>query len=296
VQSVRAKAQRFLRVTAKTLPGWEPPPFDPRVLARALGISIHFTHSLQGIDALIVRRSGRFHILANSAVTHAGRLNFTLAHEIGHLFFEDAERKIHLRAQDRRLYDADPETHVLERMCDSAASELLMPAPHFERVAQETGFHAAAVPRLADIFRASLEAVALRLLYANQGGSCAIGMFEYGVRPSARGSEAASSEPAKFRARRVFRTRSFPFLFPKGKSVPSTSVIYRASLQMEMLEAQERFSLGGTHSHLDVSAYPLHRGDTVEEPPIVCAVFRGRSDPGRPGAADRPTRSNSDTA
>jgi hypothetical protein len=265
VQSVRAKAQRFLRVTAKTLPGWEPPPLDPRVLARALGISIHFTHSLQGIDALIVRRSGRFHILANSAVTHAGRLNFTL-------------------------------THVLERMCDSAASELLMPAPHFERAAQETGFHAAAVPRLADIFRASLEAVALRLLYANQGGSCAIGMFEYGVRPSARGSEAASSEPAKFRARRVFRTRSFPFLFPKGKSVPSTSVIYRASLQMEMLEAQERFSLGGTHSHLDVSAYPLHRGDTVEEPPIVCAVFRGRSDPGRPGAADRPTRSNSDTA
>jgi hypothetical protein len=64
-------------------------------------------------------------------------------------------------------------------------------------------------------------------------------------------------------------------LFPPGKSVLSSSVIHRASLQLGELEAEVSFSLGGRHeARLRVSAFPLHGREHVEEPPTVCALFR----------------------
>jgi Zn-dependent peptidase ImmA (M78 family) len=260
------------------IPGFSSPPFDPRIVARTLGIPVHFTSDLRDIDALIVHRRGTFHILANSNVRNAQRLNFTLAHEIGHVFFAGAERKVHRRARDRQIYDRTPEGRILERMCDLAAAELLMPPAWFDQAVGELGFDAAAVPRLAQRFDVSLEAAALRLLATRDDEPWAIGFFEYGIRPSARQRTRKPGrdvvEVSKYRVRRLFRTRRFPFLFPEGKSVPSESVLYRSSLGTKMLEARECFSLRGSHAEVGVSAYPLHRKDAVEEPPLVCGVLR----------------------
>jgi hypothetical protein len=273
--AVRERARSLLETARRRNPGWAPPPFDPRVLARVLGIPIHYQDGLGSVDALIVCRGGTFHILANRGVAHPGRLNFTLAHELVHTFFEGAGAQIHLRARDRRAYERTPEGPILERLCDLGASELLMPSPHFEQAAGELGFTAVAAPRLAERFETSLEATALRLVRWNAGTPCAFGLFEYALRPSAPdpSSGAAGSEIARYRVRRVFRSAAFPFIFPEGKSVPRESAIYRASLGREMLAAREPFALGAQRATLRVSAFPLHRGESVEEPPLVCAAF-----------------------
>ncbi len=282
-EDVRRKANRLVRKATERLPGFSSPPFDPRALARALGVPVHFTPDLRDLDALIVHRRGTFHILANSNVMNARRLNFTLAHEIGHLFFAGAEHKVHLRARDRRVYDQTPEGRSLERLCDLAAAELLMPSRWFDEAVKELGFNAAAVPQLAERFDVSLEAAALRLLATREHERCAIGFFEYGVRPSAKGRRGNGAgddlEVSKYRVRRLFRSRSFPFLFPEGKSVPSESVVYRSSLRTQMLEAREAFSLGRARHEIQVSAFPLHLTDVIDGPPLVCGVLRIKRQP-----------------
>ena len=225
------------------------------MLARVLGIPIHYRPGLGGVDALIVYRERAFHILANANVAHPGRLNFTLAHELVHTFFEGAETQIHRRARDRRAYDRTPEGQVLEKLCDLGASELLMPSPYFDTAAGESGFVAATAPRLAERFATSLEATALRLVRWNAPAACAVGFFEYALRPSA-------ADPSAGRRSGV-----------AASEVPQESVIYRSSLGTRMLQARERFSLGAQDVTLSVSAFPLHRGDSAEEPSLVCAAF-----------------------
>jgi hypothetical protein len=275
-EAVRARAAALLQAARERNPGWSPPPFDPRVLARVLGIPIHYQQGLGSVDALILRRGEGFHILARKDVAHPGRLNFTLAHELAHTFFAGAEAQIHLRARDRRAYERTPQAPILERLCDLGASEMLMPSPHFDEAAAALGFTGAAAPRLAERYETSLEATALRLVRWNAPATCAFGLFEYALRPSARARAAGGAldaEVARYRVRRLFRSASFPFLFPEGKSVPRESVIYRASLGRGTLEAREAFALGERRATLRVCAYPLHRGDAVEEPPLVCAAF-----------------------
>jgi len=271
-QAITSKVENLLSRASTVLPDWSPPPFDPQLLAQGLGIPIHYTSNLGGPDALIVYKQGTFHILADARVRNLGRLNFTLAHEIAHTFFEGAADKIHLRSEDRSVYDRSPEGRTLERLCDFAAAELLMPGAYFDREAEGFGFNAGAVGALASRFHVSLQAAAIRMLRSSTDRSAAVGFFDYGLPPSGGDAGGATA----YRARRVFHGNDFPFLFPRGKSVPQDSVIYRCSLARSegALEATEWFTLGSTRRLLKVSALPLRRRTVGGEPPVVCATFQ----------------------
>ena len=271
-QAITSKVEKLLRQAREAFPEWSPPPFDPQTLAEGLGMPIHYTFDLRGADALIVNKNGAFHILADASVRNFGRLNFTLAHEIAHTFFEGAADKIHLRSQDRAIYDRSPEGQTLERLCDIAAAELLMPPSGFNPVAVEAGFNAQALGSLASRFHVSLQAAAIRMVRWRSPDPVAVGFFEYGLPPSAN----RSADLTAYRVGRVFRSTMFPFLFPKGKSVPAESVIYRCSLTSgkRMLEARELFALRDKQRLLEVTAMPLERRNTGGEPPTVCATFR----------------------
>ena len=271
-RAITSKVEQLLSQARDAFPRWSPPPFDPQTLAEGLGIPIHYTRDLRGADALIVHKQGRFHILADARVRNFGRLNFTLAHEIAHTFFEGAADKVHLRSEDRAIYDQTPEGRTLERLCDIAAAEMLMPDSCFHPMAREQGFNARAVSRLASRFHVSLQAAAIRMVRWKSPSPVAIGFFEYGLPPAGNKPDDLTA----YRVRRLFRSTSFPFLFPKGKSVPKDSVIYRCSLARNnrMLEARECFELGSTKRLLEVSAVPLRRRNANGEPPTVCAAFR----------------------
>src|SRR5438105_4255717 len=82
-------------------------------------------------DAVLVPTSDgkRGQILYNAS-RPSGRVAFSVAHEIGHTFFPNSPSG----ARFRTMCDPDSrEANELERLCDLAASELLMPIREFRR-------------------------------------------------------------------------------------------------------------------------------------------------------------------
>jgi hypothetical protein len=96
------------------------------------------------------RKAGRFEIAVSSHFS-VQRQRFTIAHELGHAFFETTGPK-------------PPRTGAeLERLCDLIAVELLMPRTVFERDAVELGFSLDTIQKLSRRFNTSMETTALRL-------------------------------------------------------------------------------------------------------------------------------------
>jgi hypothetical protein len=83
------------------------------------------------------------------------RINFTVAHEICHTFFYERVPEIKFAA-----HPADPEE---ERLCNSGAEELLMPALDVKRRAKDKPMSLAALQALAADYRVSTPAMLIRL-------------------------------------------------------------------------------------------------------------------------------------
>ena len=272
--SVRQKAHALITAARETYPNWNPPPFNPMVYAKHLGIEVRQTFHARGWDALLVPRDDECYIICNAAVRSSGRRRFSLAHEIAHTFFDNALETYQLRSSSVRLPRG---AEALERLCDEGAAELLMPAECFACIMDdpEFGLCAESVAKLAHRFRVSLEAAALRITQLAPE-PCAIGFFRYTQRPSAGTKSgrrtSADDEPRRYRARCVFRSSGFPYLFPKGKSVPRSSVIYRAATADGPVRGREVVALGGTRRTLDIEAIALEKH--ALRPPAVCVVMR----------------------
>jgi len=83
------------------------------------------------------------------------RINFTVAHEICHTFFYERVPEIKFAA-----HPVDPEE---ERLCNSGAEELLMPAIDVKRRAKDTSMSLGALQVLAEHYTVSLPAMLIRL-------------------------------------------------------------------------------------------------------------------------------------
>lgn len=101
--------------------GWTGPPYDSFKLADALGIEVVARQDLD--DARLVAIEGKPRIEFNPQRRPA-RIRFSLAHEIGHLLFDDYADRTRYRDMDQRRAD----DWQLEVLCNVAAAELLMPA------------------------------------------------------------------------------------------------------------------------------------------------------------------------
>jgi len=104
----------------------------------------------------------------------SGRVAFSVAHEISHSFFPNTINGARFRditAPDSR------EANELERLCDLAASELLMPIEEF-RAEAHSFFSLARSEELAAKFGSSFEATVFRLATAHPGLAVA-GLLKY---------------------------------------------------------------------------------------------------------------------
>lgn len=251
-------------------PEWNPPPFDPRVYADALGIDVSESRELDRWDALLVPLGPELRIICNANVRSEGRKRFSIAHEIGHTFFSNVTDTYQMRTTvDRAEAYGDNDVLALERLCDACAAELLMPAAVFAAHRAQFGGGASAIPELSRLFGVSLEAAALRYLDVADT-PCAVGLFELGPPPKRRDDRRPR---IAYRVRRAFRSAGFPFLLPVGKSVAEESVVVRASLERGEHEAVEELRLGRRCDRVPVSACALHDGASIDEPPLVVAVF-----------------------
>lgn len=135
--------------------GWSGPPFDPLGLANLLRIQVSPNAAIT--DARVYDSGGKTVIEFNPN-RPAGRVNFSIAHEIAHTFFSDWREKIRNR---ERNFDGQ-QSWQLEMLCNIGAAEILMPLGSFPHdVARAESIES--VMEIRKQFDVSTEAILIRL-------------------------------------------------------------------------------------------------------------------------------------
>jgi hypothetical protein len=135
--------------------GWSGPPFDPIQLATILNLSVLPNENI--LDARIIPGRGDSLIIEYNPYQREARINFSIAHEIGHTFFPDCGQKVRNREEDK-----DTNTWELEFLCDIAASEFLLPYAEFTQEANAVPLSLQSLLDIANKYKASVESVFLR--------------------------------------------------------------------------------------------------------------------------------------
>ena len=163
-------------------PVWSPPPYDPLLVAQALGIRCvrMDSPSASPHPALLCRHRDRPTILYRDG--SEARTRFNLFHEIAHTLFPDFHENPLLSRRRPRLFE--PEGR-LENLCDAAALEFMMPADLFEADLVEGGFGAERVGDLCARYGVWPEAVCLRMI-ASDLECCGLARFECAPGPRRR--------------------------------------------------------------------------------------------------------------
>jgi hypothetical protein len=231
-------------------------------------------------DAVLVpgARPKRGFILYNPSQPH-GRIAFSVAHEIAHTFFPNSISG----ARFRTMCDPDSrEGNELERLCDLAASEILMPLQDFLKERGETvGFHL--VERLCTSFGSSFESTVFRLATSHPGHAAA-GLLRYRFSKVDQGVvmisdrqkqlfEQSSSQSSHLPSRK-YRRQSFysseqcgpEHLIPWNKSFDPSSGVYvagRCTAVQRSLEAlPNRINLQGSFEAVR-APYQRERADPI---------------------------------
>ena len=136
--------------------GWRGPPFDPIELANIRGIAVRPNAAVA--DARVFWVNGRFEIEYNPHRPR-GRVNFSIAHEIAHTFFEDCAEEVRNRSREKW----DTRSWELEVLCNVGAAEMMMPVGSFPSDA--TGVATIEeLMRLRKEYQVSAEAILIRLV------------------------------------------------------------------------------------------------------------------------------------
>ncbi|WP_079218464.1 ImmA/IrrE family metallo-endopeptidase [Herbaspirillum robiniae] len=98
----------------------------------------HAPHGLDGIDGMLVRRKkrGDWCISYDGNITIPGRVNFTLAHELGHYLLHRTSRDDFRCGQEQMMDYESVESKRIENQANVFASYLLMPRTDFEEQIQ----------------------------------------------------------------------------------------------------------------------------------------------------------------
>src|SRR6202022_2425597 len=115
-------AKRRDRVFRAFEAGWSGPPYDPFSLAALLGIEV--APSKDVVDAQILTGKGGALRIVFNPDRPAARINYSVAHELGHSIFPDCAEIVRNRI---RHSGATRDEWQLEMLCNIAAAEILMP-------------------------------------------------------------------------------------------------------------------------------------------------------------------------
>ncbi len=186
--------------------GWEGPPFDLIELAKLNNIQVSPFELVPDARILPIE-GGTFKIEYNPSQSPA-RINFSVAHEIGHTLFTDCSDTI--RYRENKL---ESNSWELEFLCNVAASELLLPYAAFSNEANSIEPSIDSIIELARKYKASVEAVFLRFCdVIEKPCSIAIASFDENgllVVDYSKGSKSSN------------------FVLPKGFVIPANSEVYQ---------------------------------------------------------------------
>jgi len=145
--------------------GHDKPPFLAEEFAALKGFKV-MKEDLGETSAVLFRFHDGYVIKVNQKHNLA-RQNFSCAHEIGHTLLNEPMLKHYIGNIEYRTYDPQGEREARaaarERLCDAAATELLMPEVVFRKYLSGFGVSVHSIERLASIFRVSIRSTAWRI-------------------------------------------------------------------------------------------------------------------------------------
>ncbi len=154
LEAIRFRSLRLIREAEI-----ENPPFSPFVLGSRLGIR-RVVFSPIGFDACLIPLTDGYEVQICSEHSKV-RQNFSMAHEIGHVFFFEVTGKPQTARREKRIGMNEPNREE-EFLCDYTASELIMPSSHFFSDVHHFGPSLASIFELASRYRASLRATTIK--------------------------------------------------------------------------------------------------------------------------------------
>jgi hypothetical protein len=108
--------------------------------------------------------NGEWRIVYNNAITSKGRINFTLAHELGHYLLHRTLSPEGLQCSDRAMLDWKSERGKVEAQANTFASYLLMPLDDFRAQIRGQDITMDLMRRLSDRYEVSITAAILKWL------------------------------------------------------------------------------------------------------------------------------------
>jgi hypothetical protein len=142
------------------------PPYDPFLVAKHMQVNVS-VEAISGIDGFVeVRNGGYFAVI--SSLTSRRRQRFTLSHELGHVLFMRISEEGNVVPLIRyRNAVCPPRLHqdpLEEALCNSFASELLLPTSEVENQVLGSRDPLDSVLELSKSFDVSLQAAAKRVV------------------------------------------------------------------------------------------------------------------------------------
>jgi Zn-dependent peptidase ImmA (M78 family) len=145
--------------------GNDKPPFLSEEYSHLLGVMSVEKAKLGKIGGVLLRLRSGTKIKINQSDSLV-RQNFSCSHEIGHLLFSELKLENYIKTIEYRTYNPQAQKRTqdkaIEKLCDIAATELLMPASIFKKYINDLGTSIHTIERLAELFRVSIQSAAIR--------------------------------------------------------------------------------------------------------------------------------------
>lgn len=248
--------------------GHDTPPFSPEEFARLQGIKI-IKAGLGETSAVLLRFNDGPVIKVNQN-HNLGRQNFSCAHEIGHTLLNELNLEPYI--EDVEYRTSNPQARTIahgkakERLCDAAATELLMPELIFRKYLSGFGVSVHSIELLANIFRVSIRAAAWRIAEVSVEPCITLLWQLWG-----------KSKPKGLR----FMWRVGPGREPRGKAnympvhtlVRYPSKLHRAYEHDSPVKSSKLFKVDNVKKRLPMESKGFGRGDARR---VISLAFLGR--------------------
>lgn len=252
------------------------PRADLEVLASFRGVREVNHAEMQEAGRLLPVGAG--YVIEVNAVHPAGKQRFTVAHEICHTLFNEAEQATGGTIDaETGLFNPKREE---EYLCDRGAGRLLLHPSWLGPLATDRTASVDTLLELSELCGASLEATAFQLARLALW-PCTVVCWEPGLRKAERVRPAQLGLPGvprptpveKLRARRVYAPPAGLFI-PLNKSVDEGTPVHMALVEQGRAEGEITFALGGQPVRAwSQSLYaPYQDGDTTRPRVLSCLV------------------------